>query len=116
MSGEKAKDWRKYLVVENHITQGEPVDGMEIRIQGRMVRSCDFKYCIYDRGQNREALFDMKNDLGETINLAGNPKYSRTLREHRQLLRDHAKNDNDRLVDVLLAGDVGPLPFPEETQ
>ncbi len=116
VSGEKAKDWRKYLVVENHITQGEPVDGMEIRIQGRMVRSCDFKYCVYDRGQNREALFDMKNDLGETINLAGNPKYNRTLREHRQMLRDHAKNESDRLVDVLLAGDVGPISFPEENE
>ncbi len=54
---------------------------------GRMVRTEDYKYTTY-RNDLVEQLFDMKNDPGETMNLAASARYSSTLAEHQKLLRD----------------------------
>ncbi|MHC4324100.1 MAG: sulfatase family protein [Planctomycetota bacterium] len=54
---------------------------------GRMVRTKDYKYITY-RNDPVEQLFDMKNDPGETRNLAASARYSSTLTEHQKLLRD----------------------------
>lgn len=54
---------------------------------GRMVRTEGYKYITY-RNELVEQLFDMKNDPGETRNLAASTRYSSTLAEHQKLLRD----------------------------
>jgi choline-sulfatase len=54
---------------------------------GRMVRTEDYKYITY-KGNLVEQLFDIKNDPGETRNLAANARYSSTLAEHQKLLRE----------------------------
>jgi len=54
---------------------------------GRMVRTEGYKYITY-RNEPVDQLFDMKNDPGETRNLAASARYSSTLAEHRKLLRE----------------------------
>ena len=40
---------------------------------GRMIRSGDWKYCYFH--EDREQLFDLRNDPGEVMNLAGRPQH-----------------------------------------
>ncbi|MFA8436865.1 MAG: sulfatase [Marinifilaceae bacterium] len=54
---------------------------------GRMVRSENFKLIAYRHDPN-SLLFDMKNDPGETRNLAKNEKYQKVISQHFQMLRD----------------------------
>ena len=55
---------------------------------GRMLRTQDFKYIKYV-DDPVEQLFDMRNDPGETKNLASDSRYGPRLAEHRRLLDDH---------------------------
>lgn len=79
-----------YVVTEAEvrITKGD-------EILGRSVRSPKFKYHFWNRGQDREQLFDMMNDPGETINLVKDPKYAAQLEEHRQHLIDWLGRTDD---------------------
>lgn len=54
---------------------------------GRMVRTGRYKYITY-KDNAVEQLFDMKNDAGETKNLAASSQHASTLAEHRKLLKD----------------------------
>jgi choline-sulfatase len=53
---------------------------------GRMVRTQNWKYITY-KDDTTEQLFDMKNDPGETKNIAADPQYASILTEHRKLLQ-----------------------------
>jgi len=64
----RADDWRAYVVTENHT--------------GRMLRSNRSKCYVYNEGEDRESLVDLKNDPGEMKNLA-------TIAEHKQVLLEH---------------------------
>ncbi|MBD3378462.1 sulfatase-like hydrolase/transferase [candidate division KSB1 bacterium] len=89
-------DWqREFIVVENHMVQCRPVDGKDLKPQGRMVRSDRFKYCAYDLGTERESLVDMKNDPGEMVNLAKDENYRTILEQHRQYLADFCREYGD---------------------
>ena len=55
---------------------------------GRMLRTRNFKYIKYVNDPI-EQLFDMKNDPGETSNLATNSRFASALAEHRKLLAGH---------------------------
>jgi len=97
-------DWREYIVISNYMRQGGIPEGETEKpeCRGRMVRTEDFKYAIYDLGQHRESLVDMKNDPYEMQNLARNPEYKRELKKHRKLLRKYAKDTGDtEAVDIL---------------
>jgi len=61
-----------------------------------MLRTKQFKYCVYDVGENREQLFDMASDPGETKNLAAVAAYGKELNHHRKLLTDWASGTKDR--------------------
>ena len=74
--------WREYVVTENHT--------------GRMLRSVNFKYCVYRDGDLRESLVDMRNDPGEMINLSTDPAYAGPLREHRRLLNEWIETSGDK--------------------
>ena len=73
---------RDYVVTENHT--------------GRMLRSVDFKYCVYREGEFRESLVNMRDDPGEMTNLAAAPEHAGTLNEHRRLLRQWVTLSGDR--------------------
>ncbi len=97
-------DWRDYIVISNYMRQGGIPEGESEKpeCRGRMVRTEDFKYAIYDLGQHRESLVDMKNDPYEMQNLARNPEYKRELKKHRKLLRKYAKDTGDtEAVEIL---------------
>ncbi len=81
---------RDYVISENHLVHGEPVQPY-----GRMVRSQRYKYCLYSEGMQRESLVDMVNDPGETVNQATNPELRDILSLHRTYLQEHAREHND---------------------
>jgi arylsulfatase A-like enzyme len=88
--------WRREFVVsENLMVQGDPVEGGNFQPQGRMVRSAQYKYCIYSEGERRESLVDMKNDPTEMVNLAQDPQHQNVLKRHRSYLKQHAGLHND---------------------
>ncbi|MBB3700757.1 sulfatase-like hydrolase/transferase [Flammeovirga yaeyamensis] len=62
---------------------------------GRMVVSEDYKYFIFDKGENREQLFDIKNDPGELKNLSKDANYTKQLNRHRAYLREWIESSDD---------------------
>jgi choline-sulfatase len=96
-------DWKRdYVVCQNHMVQCEPVDGRHWRPEGRMIRSDRYKYCLYSEGERRESLVDMKNDPGEMVNEAGNPRFGEVLQRHRAFLREHAVRHRDAVALAML--------------
>jgi len=91
-------DPRTYVVIQNKMIQGSPVDGQKPEPAGRMVRSNQFKYCVFDLGSRRESLVDLENDPGETVNLAGKTEYKEELERHRQYLREWCRTTKDAFV------------------
>ncbi len=85
------------------LAQGRPVDKWRDFVvcesqNGRSLRTDRFKYSIYDSGENREQLIDLKNDPGEMNNLAGRGEYKGVLNKHRSLLRGWVKRTGDRIA------------------
>lgn len=87
---ENVDHWRDYIVTENHT--------------GRMLRSIDFKYCVYRDGTLRESLVDMRRDPGEMKNLAAAAEYAGTLREHRRYLKQWIRISQDRDAESFALG------------
>jgi arylsulfatase A-like enzyme len=96
--GRAATSARPYIVVENKMVQGVPIDGNKPEPNGRMVRSHRFKYCAYDMGEQRESLVDMENDPGEMLNLADKKEYRQTLEQHRRYLAEWCQKTRDLFV------------------
>lgn len=94
--------WRPYAVVSNRMVQCEPVDGVLLRPDGRMVRSDRFKYCLYSLGRRRESLVDMETDPGEMTNLADRAEFRDVLCRHRDHLREFAQRHHDRTALAML--------------
>ncbi len=82
---------RDYVVTETKFARGAKPLGL----RGRMLRTRQFKYCVYDVGDNREQLFDMKADPGETQNLAVQSAHQGILNQHRETLRQWATETAD---------------------
>jgi choline-sulfatase len=70
---------RRYIPVEGEV--------------GRMIVTDDFKYKVYDDGEHREQLIDLKNDPGETRNAATDPHLSAVLEDHRKHFAEHFGSD-----------------------
>jgi arylsulfatase A-like enzyme len=79
--GNTVADWREYVVTENHT--------------GRMLRSEQFKYCVYRDGGVRESLVDMRNDPGEMQNLVASPEFKTILSRHQHYLQKWVRVSND---------------------
>ena len=88
--------WREYVVSE--ISLGNWVDTYHVDTfpRVRMLRTTDYKYVAFDRGELREQLTDMINDPGEMKNLALDPAYSDVLNRHRTLLSEWVKETGDK--------------------
>jgi arylsulfatase A-like enzyme len=72
--------------------------------EGRMLRTDRYRYALYAWGKDREALFDLENDPGETRNLAPDPAARVVLQEHRERLRLWVMENGDSLAEALFAG------------
>jgi arylsulfatase A-like enzyme len=100
--GMAPEEHRTFVVVSNHMVQCEPVDGLLLQPEGRMVRSRRYKYCVYSEGKRRESLVDMETDPHEMVNLAGNPEHREALARHRRYLREFARVHRDATARALL--------------
>jgi len=81
-----------YVVSQTNLHQayGEPGP-----VNGRMLRTADYKYVVFDSGKIREQLFHLPSDPGETISLINAADHASALEEHRQLMRDWAQRSGD---------------------
>jgi arylsulfatase A-like enzyme len=90
---------------------------MSVRATGRVLRTPDFKYAAF-ANDGVEQLFDMKNDPGETRNLAGRAPFRDILESHRQRLAEWERK-LDRSPDAegagLFARDRGQDRVTKET-
>jgi choline-sulfatase/glucosamine-6-phosphate deaminase len=79
--GKDMKRWRDFVVSET--------------VGGRMVRTKRYKYTLYCLDRAEEQLFDMENDPGEMVNVAGEPAYQDVLLDHRKKLTKWTATEND---------------------
>jgi len=100
--GKQPQQWRHYIVAQNFMTQGGPVDGKTPKVKGRMVRTNSHKYCVYDHGKQREELFDMEKDRLEKENLAVKPQFKDILKQHRDFLKAFAVKYKDETALAML--------------
>jgi len=70
-----------------------------LREAGRMLRTDRHKYNVYETGNHREQLIDLKTDPGEMLNLAEDPSYKDILQDHRQRLRQWIKQTGDKIAE-----------------
>jgi choline-sulfatase len=89
---------RKYVACSTRFVQDLRADGKPINLEGRMIRTRDYKYYIFDQGKQPEMLIDMKNDPGEMENLVGNPDYKKVLVEHREIFAEYKKETGDSFL------------------
>ena len=85
-------NWRDYLVVELADFKPDPTR------KGRMVRTSDYKYNIYSKGERNEQLFDLSKDKGEKNNLALKKEYGDIRKDHMTYLREWIEETNDNFV------------------
>lgn len=112
--GDYSGQWRDTVVIETHFNRS----ANSYQIHGRAAMGGRYKYIVYydilnrnnhnDPG-NREQLFDLKNDPGETNDLAGNSEYRIALNDMRWRLKNWCVERNDWLAD----GYNGPFPYIE---
>lgn len=93
--GNQLQKKRKYVACSTRFVQDFREDGGPLNLEGRMIRTKDFKYYIFDQGKQPEMLIDMKNDPGEMENLVGNPDYEKVLAEHREIFVKYKKESGD---------------------
>ena len=60
---------------------------LQVDLTGRMLAGSDFKYILFDGGENPEVLIDLFNDPGELRPVTKDPRYRDTLIMARQMLR-----------------------------
>lgn len=88
--------WPDQVVSEIWVPGNSPKRGEAWKSAwGRMIRTERFKYAVYDRGEFREQLHDLKSDPGEMKNLATDPAYREVLNEHRRRLAAWCKRTGD---------------------
>ena len=86
---------RNYIVSEiNQSAKDEDGDGKALFV-GRMVVSEQYKYFLFDGGENPEQFFDLAKDPGEMHPVTNLPEYKNQLLAHRQMLKDWIKKTSD---------------------
>jgi len=68
--------------------------------KGHMLRTARYKYIVFSHGRNREMLFDLEEDPGETVNLALHPSSKPNLEHHRSLLHAWIVRTGDHFQGV----------------
>ena len=64
-------------------------------LKGRMVVTEEYKYVLFDGGENREQLFDLVNDPGEMTPVTYKPEYRHQLLAHRYMLLEWDQRTGD---------------------
>jgi len=82
---------RDTLVIETDFADNERLLG----INGRAVITKDFKYIVYNEGEIKEQLFDLKKDPGEMRNLSVDKVFGKKLITMRNYLKKWCKENGD---------------------
>jgi choline-sulfatase len=93
LCGERPSSWHDYVASEWQTEWGYTVS------PGRMVRTRNYKYTKYIEGGGEE-LYDLEKDPGEKRNLARFGHYSKELKEHREILREHVRATRDKFFGL----------------
>lgn len=93
---EKSKIKRNYVVSE--LTQKENNKPNKRVFRGRMVVTAQYKYFIFNGGENPEQFFDLKNDPDELNSLINSPKHQKEIKEHRDMLNEWINMTNDSFI------------------
>jgi arylsulfatase A-like enzyme len=91
-----------FIVVENEMSQGGPVNGVIPVAHGRMVRSKHYKYCLFDLGKHREELYDMETDPYEKVNIAYDRSMQDIIKKMRSYLHEFAVKNKDTMALEML--------------
>ncbi|MFW6309248.1 MAG: sulfatase, partial [bacterium] len=83
VQGKESDSWREYVPVQNEV--------------GYMIVTGRYKYMLFEEGENREQLMDLKKDPGEMKNFASHPDYCKVLEKHRQLFKKEWPEKSDLL-------------------
>jgi arylsulfatase A-like enzyme len=86
-------EWRDFVVTETQFSI--PHGHTTYPLEGRMVRTDQFKYVVYSAGRNREQLFDVKEDPGEMVDLSNCTQYRNVLHRHREYLLEWCLDHDD---------------------
>ena len=93
LRGKKPSSWHDYVVSEWLTEWGYTIS------PGRMIRTDNYKYTKYVEGGGEE-LYNLEEDPGEKINLAGYGHYAGELKEHREILKNHVRNTRDKFFGL----------------
>jgi choline-sulfatase len=89
-----SRPWRDSLVVHNEFC----LFNKSHDVEGRMLRTRDYTYVAYSKGERREQLTDVRKDPGEMHNLAVDNGHRQTLARHRRMLADACRATGDRFT------------------
>jgi len=89
-----SRPWRDSLVVHNEFC----LFNKSHDVEGRMLRTRDYTYVAYSKGEQREQLTDVRKDPGEMHNLAVDKGHKQTLARHRRMLADACSGAGDRFI------------------
>ncbi|MBC8229294.1 sulfatase-like hydrolase/transferase [bacterium] len=82
--GRAPQSWRTHLWLESEF--------------GYMLRSDQYKYILYDAGENREQLIDLEKEPWEMKNFATNPAYREIIEEYRECFQSHRDMATNRAL------------------
>ena len=100
-------EWRDQVVTQTTLRQcSEPN-----RARGRMLRTERYKYILYDWGEYREQLFDLRADPGEMVNLAVEARYAKPLQDHRDRLHAWMLEHGDTVASGGRVKPVTGVPY-----
>lgn len=102
VTGGSATTEREFIVVSDHMVQGDKVDGYKPEPEGRMLRGNQFKYWVNSEGEQRETLYDLKNDPGEMVNIACDPRYKNDLEKCREDMINWAERNRDPYIKFMV--------------
>ena len=67
-------------------------------LEARLLRTQDFAYMVFSHGEPREALYDLRQDPGQTQNLIAEPSVSEDLKHLRRQLADWLARAQDSFL------------------
>jgi len=102
VSKETPEEWRDYVVTET-VNDDAGLDG-------RMVRTEQYKYVVYHEQRHNEQLFDLESDPGEMVDLSNSAAHQDVLDEHRDLLLEWCLDTGDRFGERYNHPDVPMIP------
>lgn len=99
LRGEEPAGWRQEIFTQ--------CNGVELYFTQRSVRTAEYKYVF--NGFDQDELYDLRNDPGETVNLANDPQFQPVIQDLCRRLWRFAEAEGDQMINSYIT--VGLAPF-----